>query len=157
MLSTSIAATTQPARLQLPTQSMPSNTRPLAGRVCAGSAGRPWAPERRRVGRSKATTTEATTSSTSWPQNRVRQPKYWITGEPSVTPSTGPPAPTSDHQPSALTRSWGANSSRMIAIDAVPVAAPCTPSRQRAKSSMPTFGAVAVRTALTMAPTSPNW
>ena len=45
------------------------------------------------------------TSSTSWPQNSVRQPKYWITGEPSVTPRTGPPAPTRDHHPSALTRS----------------------------------------------------
>ena len=40
----------------------------------------------------------------------------------------------------------------MIAIDAVPVAAPCTPSRARANSSIPTSGAVAVRTALTMAP-----
>ena len=37
------------------------------------------------------------------------------------------------------------------------VAAPCTPSRARAKSSMPTSGAVAVRIALTMAPSSPNW
>ena len=87
----------------------------------------------------------------------MRQPKYWITGDPSVTPSTGPPAPTSDHQPSALTRSAGANSSRMIAIDAVPVAAACTPSRQRAKISMPMSGAVAVSTALTIAPSRPNW
>jgi hypothetical protein len=87
----------------------------------------------------------------------VRHPKYWITGEPSVTPRTGPPAPTSDHQPSALTRSAGANSSRMIAMDAVPVAAPCTPSRTRANRSMPTSGAVAVRMALTIAPSRPNW
>ena len=41
-------------------------------------------------------------------------------------------------------------------MEAVPVAAPCTPSRARAKSSMPTLGAVAVRTALTMAPASPK-
>ena len=42
-------------------------------------------------------------------------------------------------------------------MDAVPVAAPCTPSRARANRSMPTLGAVAVRIALTMAPISPNW
>ncbi len=80
-----------------------------------------------------------------------------MTGEPSVTPSTGPPAPTSDHHPSALTRSWRENNSKMIAIEAVPVAAPCTPSRARANRRIPTFGAVAVRIALTMAPNSPNW
>ena len=97
------------------------------------------------------------TSSTNCPQNSVRQPKNWITGEPNVTPSTGPPAPTSDHHPSALTRSWRENSSRMIAIEAVPVAAPCTPSRARANSNIPTSGAVAVRIALTMAPSRPNW
>ena len=45
----------------------------------------------------------------------------------------------------------------MIAIDAVPVAAPWTPSRARAKRSIPTSGAVAVRTALTIAPSRPNW
>ena len=100
---------------------------------------------------------EAMTSSTSWPQKSVRQPKYWITGDPSVTPSTGPPAPTNDHQPSALTRSSGSKSSRMIAIDAVPVAAPWTPSNARANRSIPMSGAVAVRTALTMAPRRPNW
>ena len=97
------------------------------------------------------------TKSTSCPQNKVRQPKYWITGEPKVTPSTGPPAPTSDHHPRALTRSCRENSSRMIAIDAVPVAAPCTPSRARANRSIPTSGAVAVRMALTIAPSRPNW
>ena len=104
-----------------------------------------------------ATTAEAITSSTSCPQNSVRQPKNWITGEPSVTPSTGPPAPTRDHHPSALTRSWREKSSRMIAIEAVPVAAPCTPSRARANSNRPTLGAIAVRIALTMAPSRPNW
>jgi hypothetical protein len=103
-----------------------------------------------------ATTTAARRSRPSCPQNRARQPKYWMTGEPSVTPSTGPPAPTSDHQPSALIRSSGSKSWRISAMDAVPVAAPCTPSRARAKSSMPTSGAVAVRMALTMAPASPK-
>ena len=42
-------------------------------------------------------------------------------------------------------------------MEAVPVAAPCTPSSARAKSRMPTFGASAVRMALTMAPSRPNW
>ena len=46
-----------------------------------------WA--RRREGKRSATTTAATTSSTSCPQNRARQPRYWITGEPSVTPEDG--------------------------------------------------------------------
>ena len=111
MLSTSMAAVTAPARLQVPTQSMPSHTRDRAR-----ARRRPFAPPHpaRAVARPPAATaaaprppTEAMTSSTSWPQNSVRHPKYWITGEPSVTPRTGPPAPTSDHHPSALTRSSG--------------------------------------------------
>ncbi len=97
------------------------------------------------------------TSSTNCPQNNVRHPKNWMTGEPNVTPSTGPPAPTRDHQPSAFTRSWRENSSRMIAIEAVPVAAPWTPSSARANSNKPTLGASAVRMALTIAPSRPNW
>ncbi len=164
MLSTSMAAVTEPARLQTPTQSMPSHTRERSGRrvpsPVAGpspSATTSLLRARRSDGSSRATTTEAMTNSTSCPQKSVRHPKNWMTGDPSVTPSTGPPAPTSDHQPSALTRSCRENSSRMIAIDAVPVAAPCTPSRARANSSIPTSGAVAVRIALTMAPNSPNW
>ena len=146
---------TAPARLQLPTQSMPAQTFERGpGPLPSCRAAR---FELRAVGSSTATTTDAMTSNTSWPQKRVRHPKYWITGEPSVTPSTGPPAPTNDHQPSALTRSSRSKSSKMIAIDAVPVAAPCTPSRARAKRSKPTVGANAVRTALTMAPSRPNW
>ncbi len=42
-------------------------------------------------------------------------------------------------------------------MEAVPVAAPCTPSRARANNNKPTSGAVAVRIALTMAPRRPNW
>src|SRR6185437_7869703 len=156
MLSTSIPAVTQPARLQLPTQSMPDQSCGRSSAVFPDPAST-FARVRRPDGSSTATTSDAITSSTSWPQNSVRQPKNWITGEPSVTPSTGPPAPTSDHQPSALTRSSRSNSSRMIAMEAVPVAAPCTPSSARAKSSRPTLGARAVSTALTMAPNNPNW
>ena len=44
----------------------------------------------------------------------------------------------------------------MRAIDAVPVAAPWTPSRARANSKMPTLGASAVSTADTIAPERPS-
>ena len=67
-------------------------------------------------------------------------------GEPSETPSTGPPAPTSDHHPIAFTRSLGGNDDMMSAIDAVPVAAPCTPSSVRARMSSIAVGASAVST-----------
>src|SRR5664280_426596 len=73
----------------------------------------------------------------SSPQKRARHPKYWMIGAPMVTPRTGPPAPTR-------------------AIDAAPVAAPCTPSNRRAAMSTPAVGAEAVRTTLTAAPDSPH-
>ena len=77
-------------------------------------------------------------------------------GAPTVTPITGPPAPTSAHQPMALTRSSGENTSRIRAIDAAPVAAPWTPSRTRAAIRIPAVGAEAVSTAQTAAPSSPH-
>src|SRR5580698_8750032 len=84
MLSTSMAAVTPPARLQLPTQSMPFQTFerfPAALAVALSSDGTgPPARAFRRVGSSTATTTDAMTNNTSWPQNNVRHPKYWITG-----------------------------------------------------------------------------
>ena len=101
------------------------------------------------------TTRNASAMRPSWNQKSARQPKAAMTGEPSETPMTGPPAPTSDHQPIALTRSSGEKTMLMSAPDAVPVAAPWTPSRVRASSSMPTLAASAVRTAETMAPASP--
>ena len=158
MLNTSMAAVTPPARLQLPTQSMPSQTRDRLPRPFPSEITSAGEFRRARLsdGSKRATTTEAMIRSTSWPQNSVRHPKNWITGEPSVTPRTGPPAPTSDHHPSALTRSSFEKSSRMIAMDAVPVAAPCTPSRARANSSMPTLGAVAVRIGADHGPDEPE-
>ncbi len=49
--------------------------------------------------------TDAASSSGTWRKNIHRHPKIWITGPPRATPITGPPAPTSDQKPSALTRS----------------------------------------------------
>ena len=80
----------------------------------------------------------------SWTQNRVRHPKYSMIGAPRVIPMTGPPAPTIDHHPMAFTRSSGANSRRMSAIEAVPVAAPWIPSSDPGEDSRPTPGARAV-------------
>ena len=84
MLSTSMAAVTAPARLQLPTQSMPSqallgaggragSTRRPGGPGAAPAAGAP-PPGRRRP------------AAPADPRTGSRHPKYWITGEPSVTP-----------------------------------------------------------------------
>ena len=92
----------------------------------------------------------------SSPQNRARQPKYWMTGAPMVTPSTGPPAPTSAHHPMALTRSSWEKAWRTRAMEAAPVAAPWTPSNSRAAISTPAVGAEAVSTTLTAAPDSPQ-
>ena len=69
---------------------------------------------------------------------------------------TGPPAPTRDHHPMALTRSSGAKAMLISAPEAVPVAAPWTPSSVRANNSMSTLCAVAVRIAESIAPISPN-
>ena len=96
------------------------------------------------------------TSSTSCSQKSARHPKYWMIGDPSETPRTGPPAPTSDHHPIAFTRSSWGNEDMMSAIEAVPVAAPCTPSRVRARMRMPAVGAIAVNTAETIAPSRPT-
>ena len=94
--------------------------------------------------------------SASWSQNRARQPNAAMIGEPSETPITGPPAPMSDHHPMALTLSWGVKTLKIRAAEAVPVAAPCTPSSALAKSSMSTLCESAVRIAETIAPLSPK-
>ena len=54
----------------------------------------------------------------------TRQPTVSSRKPPSTTPMTGPPAPTSDHQPIAFTRSWRSKVRITMAIDAAPVAAP---------------------------------
>ncbi len=51
----------------------------------------------------------ATAINGSSAQKSARHPKYWMMGAPTVTPMTGPPAPTSAHQPMALTRSSAEN------------------------------------------------
>ncbi len=77
-------------------------------------------------------------------------------GEPSESPMTGPPPPTRLHHPMALTRSSREKTVLMSAPEAVPVAAPWTPSRARAKSSIATSCDTAVSSAATIAPTSPK-
>ncbi len=49
-------------------------------------------------------------------KNIHRQPNSWITGPPTATPMTGPPAPTSDQKPNAFTRSglWNTDSTRAM-------------------------------------------
>src|ERR1035441_3197952 len=112
----------------------------------AGSAERSWA------GRTMTASTAAMAIRGSSPQKRGRHPKYWMIGAPMVNTRTAPPAPTRAHQPIALTRSSWEKAWRTRAIDAAPVAAPCTPSNRRAAMSTPAVGAEAVRTTLTAAP-----
>ena len=140
MLSTSMAAVTAPARLQLPTQSMPCPG-VLFGRALAGPPARPSTRSRARPprrGRSSAATTRGDD------QQRPAVPRTGRatrgTGSPANPASPrapGPPAPTSDHHPSALTRSSRSKSCRISAIEAVPVAAPCTPSSARREQEHP--------------------
>ena len=98
----------------------------------------------------------ATAISGNSPQKSARQPRYWMMGAPTVTPMTGPPAPTSAHHPMALTRSSAEKTCKMRAIEAAPVAAPSMPSKTRAVMSRPAVGAEAVSTTQTAAPTSPH-
>ena len=77
-------------------------------------------------------------------------------GAPMVTPSTGPPAPTSAHHPIAFTRSSWLKAWRTSAIEAAPVAAPWTPSKSRAAMRIPAVGADAVSTTLRAAPDNPH-
>ncbi len=72
-----------------------------------------------------------------------------------ATPTTGPPAPTSDHQPMALTRSSLGKCRNISAIDAEPVAAPASPSNVRAAMSAPAFHATADRPVAANAATIP--
>ena len=149
--SPSINAVTPTERLVEPTQSISLKLTLAFARPAAISSGVP-----RCAGRITATTQNAMIKSTSWAQNRARQPKNWMMGDPSETPMTGPPAPTKVHHPIAFTRSAGPNAFMMRAIDAVPVAAPWMPSSVRAPRSMSTLGAIAVKTADTIAPASPK-
>ena len=63
---------------------------------------------------------------------------------------TGPPAPTSDQNPSALTRSPWSNTDNTSAIDAAPIEAPTMPPSTRAAMSTPMFGASADSAAATV-------
>ena len=90
MLSTSIAAVTVPGQAPAahPVHALPGRSRRRPSAAVGSTAGPGDGPGGATAG-GAATTTAATTSSTSCPQNRARQPRYWITGEPSVTPRTG--------------------------------------------------------------------
>jgi hypothetical protein len=85
----------------------------------------------------------------------ARQPMASTSGPPATSPSTGAPAPTSDHHPIALTRSSSGNARMINAIDAGPVAAPgMAPSVRIAMSDEP-FQARAVRNVATVKPARP--
>src|ERR1700676_4411523 len=123
---------------------------PAGPSPASGTFVRSWA------GSTTTASRAATAIRGSSPQDRARHPKYWMMGAPMVTPSTGPPAPTSAHQPMAFTRSWWEKAWSSRAIDAAAVAAPWTPSNSRATMSTPAVGAEAVSTTLTAAPDRPH-
>ena len=75
--------------------------------------------------------------------NIHRQPMDWMMKPPTATPTTGPPAPTNDHHPMALTRSPLGKAPSTRAIEVAPNVAPTNPPRTRAAMSTPTVGAVA--------------
>ena len=92
----------------------------------------------------------------AWITKIQRHPTDWTIGPPSATPSTGPPAPTRDHQPSTLVRSSGGKTRKSNDHDAAVVHAPSMPDRRRAPISQPTPCALAVSTAHSSAPLRPN-
>ncbi len=91
----------------------------------------------------------------TWAAKIQRQPNVWMTGPPMATPMTGPPAPTRDQKPMALTLSPRSKTEKMRAIEAAPVAAPSMPPKARTAISAVAVGAMALRAAATMAPAMP--
>src|SRR5215813_6331922 len=89
-------------------------------------------------------------------RNIARQPMASTRGPPATSPSTGAPAPTSDHQPIALTRSSSGNARMINAIDAGPVAAPGTAPMARIAISDAPSQANAVRIVATVNPARPT-
>lgn len=118
------------------------------------------APDRwRPLPRSGTTATaaiKATAPSTISSKKSARQPTAAMRGPPRATPITGPPAPTRDHHPMALTRSPGSKAPSTSAIDEADRAAPTMPPSARAATRAPTSGDSAEATATSTLPTMPN-
>lgn len=91
----------------------------------------------------------------TWATNSQRQLTASMIGPPMATPSTGPPAPTSDHQPITFERDSGGNTLKRSDQEAAVVHAPSTPDSSRAAMSRPAFGARIVSTEHSSAPDMP--
>ena len=125
-------------------------------RVAAPAQSRRW---RSPVGVSRSTAKarpRAAIVSGTWATKIQRQPTSSMSGPPMATPMTGPPAPTSDHQPIALTRSSRSNSLKISAIELAPVAAPSTALSVRITISAVLLHAMALRAAKMLAPARPR-
>ena len=132
--SPSMSAVIEKDRDQDPNQSVSLNSfRAFA--FCSSVSG----ASPRCFGRTKVTTQNAAAIKMSWNQKSERHPNAAMIGLPRETPITGPPAPMSDHHPSAFTLSSGRKTLLMSAPDAVPVAAPWIPSSVRASNNMSTL------------------
>ena len=100
-------------------------------------------------------TITGTMASTAWTANTARHPTASTSTPPTTSPIDGAPAPTNDHQPSALTRSSGGKA-RMISAMAVGwVAAPMTWVTVRRAISANALQARAVRPAVRVARAKP--
>jgi len=97
----------------------------------------------------------ASAMSGTWATKSQRQLTASITGPPMATPSTGPPAPTSDHQPITFERDSGGNTLNSSDQDAAVVHAPSMPDSSRAEMSSPAFGARTVKIEHSRAPDIP--
>ena len=107
-------------------------------------------------GRTRVANAMAASSSGTWPAKITRQPKCSMSGPPMASPSTGPPAPTSDQYPNAFTRSSRSKTLQMMAIDAAPVAAPSIEPMVRTAMREPALHAKADNAEAMAAPAMPS-
>src|SRR5690606_37346694 len=105
--------------------------------------------------RTNDTATDAAMSG-AWAQKMTLQPTASTSGPPSARPTTGPPATTSDQNPSALERSAGRNSRLMIASEQGPATAPSAAPATRNAMSDPPDHAIAQASENSAAPDMPS-
>jgi hypothetical protein len=114
-----------------------------------------WRAPRSVSGSTASAMTTTASSSGACTAKIHRQLTFSTIGPPATTPSTGAPAPTSDHSPIAFTRSLAGTERIIIAMDAGPVAAPSAAPSTRNAISDDAFHASAVSAANTAAPARP--